>query len=222
MKRGWFVLLALSLGLNAGLLYRTLSAHDLSSSKESAQSFETPRETAPCGVPIECPAGGAPAGGVQVGAAGGPPADGMHPAPMAGGMPCDETPEVRALCGMLLRNRMQRMAEALDLDETQRAEARAILGEMLPRIVAERDRVRRIRDEVHDGYLQPLVDGAHVRALVAELAGAQARLDSLTAETILRESSILSAAQRTAYFRSMPWERCFPPGAACPPPGRRP
>jgi len=207
MKRGWFLLLALSLGLNAGLLYRTLSAHDLSLPSRDAErgtaalDRSNPEDFAaqPAGVPI-----------------GGPPPGGAFP---SGCPPCVDGPGSPGPCDLLLQNRMQRMASALDLDDTQQTEARAILAEMLPRILAERDRVQRIRVLLHDEYLQPRVAESRVRALVGELAAAQGRLDSLTAETILRESAVLGPDQRLSYFRSMPWERCR--GCVPPPPKAR-
>ncbi|MFH1143928.1 MAG: periplasmic heavy metal sensor [Candidatus Eisenbacteria bacterium] len=183
MKRVWFLLLTLSLGLNAGLLYTLLSPRSLAGSA----SQENLPEAAP------------------------PALD----APPHEGMPC-ATPGGAGPCEVLMHNRLDRMGEVLGLKGAQWTEVRGVLGEMLPRIMAERENVQQIRRRVHEEYMQPEVDAGLIRALVTDLAAAQARLDSLTAETILRESGLLTREQRLGYFRSMPWERC----RDCPPPPR--
>ena len=181
MKRAWFLLLALSLGLNVGLLYVTLSPRSLAG---------------PAGDEIAAPA-------LQVPAA--PPPGEGHLCSPADPLSCDK----------LLRRRLHRMAGMLHLEAGQRDEMHGILGEMLPRIMAERERVQRMRARIHEEYMKPAIDPGLVRTFVADLNAAQARLDSLTAETILRESEVLSVEQRSGYFGSMAWEGC----RGCPPPG---
>jgi len=117
-------------------------------------------------------------------------------------------------------NRLACLARFLHLDEEQHAEMITIREEMLPRILAERDKVRRTRHAVREEYGKPAVVGpARIRLLVRSLTEAQARLDSLVAETMLQEAALLSVEQRTRYFESMPWRKHGPgPG---PPHGRR-
>jgi Spy/CpxP family protein refolding chaperone len=169
MRRGWFVLLALSIGLNAGLLYAALAG------RAQAPAPAPP----PPGIDSIC---------VPLG-------DGAGSMPGAG------------LCEPMMRVRMQRMAERLSLDEGQREQMNAILSEMLPQILAGRDAVQRARLAVHAEYRQPQLDAARVRLLTRDLNATQARVDSLVVETMLRESALLSPAQRAGYFESMPWDR---------------
>ncbi len=193
MRRGWYFLLALSLGLNAGLLYTTLSARDL-----PAWHSELDRAPGPGHPPME--GGGHPAGCPQA---------------MSGALPGEPA------CAPMINDRLKNMESVLALNEAQREGMRKTLDEMLPRILAERDAVRKIRGSVQGEYSKSAIDAEAIRGLIAQLAASQARLDSLTAETILRESALLTREQRLEYFGSMPWERC--PG--CLPPekthGRR-
>jgi Spy/CpxP family protein refolding chaperone len=172
MRRGWFVLLALSIGLNAGLLYAALAGRT-----------ETPAPMPPC------------PGIDSIGMTAGPAGDERDPAPASG------------LCEPMMRVRMQRMAERLSLDERQRGQMNTILSEMLPQVLNGRDAVQRARRAVHGEYRQPQLDAARIRLLTRELNAAQARVDSLVVETMLRESALLSPAQRAGYFESMPWDR---------------
>ncbi|MBP6874543.1 MAG: periplasmic heavy metal sensor [Candidatus Eisenbacteria bacterium] len=196
MRRGWYLLLALSLGLNAGLLYTTLSARDL-----PARHSEFDRAPGPGLPPME--GGGHPPGCPQA---------------MSGALPGEPA---CAACAPMINDRLKNMESVLALNEAQREGMRKTLDEMLPRILAERDAVRKIRGSVQEEYSKSAIDAEAIRGLIAQLAASQARLDSLTAETILRESALLTREQRLEYFGSMPWERC--PG--CVPPekthGRR-
>jgi Spy/CpxP family protein refolding chaperone len=169
MRRGWFVLLALSIGLNAGLLYAALAGRT---------EAPAPMPPAPDIDSICIPAG-----------------DGAGPMAVAG------------LCEPMMRVRMQRMAERLSLDEGQREQMNTILSEMLPQILAGRDAVQRARLAVHAEYRQPQLDAARIRMLTRDLNASQARVDSLVVETMLRESALLSPAQRAGYFEAMPWDR---------------
>jgi hypothetical protein len=117
-------------------------------------------------------------------------------------------------------DRLECLARFLRLDEEQYAEMIRVREEMLPRILAERDEVQRARHAVREEYGKPAVVGpARIRLLVRSLTEAQARLDSLVAETMLQEAALLSVEQRTRYFESMPWRKPGPgPGPPC---GRR-
>ncbi len=169
MRRGWFVLLALSIGLNAGLLYTALAG----------------RSQPPAPMPL---APGIDSIGMSAG-------DERDPAPAA------------AICEPIMRARMQRIAERLSLDEGQRAQMNTILSEMLPQILDGRDAVRRARLAVHTEYGQSQLDAARIRLLARDLNAAQAHVDSLVVETMLRESAMLSPPQRACYFESMSWDQ---------------
>ncbi|MFH1279474.1 MAG: periplasmic heavy metal sensor [Candidatus Eisenbacteria bacterium] len=108
--------------------------------------------------------------------------------------------------GEFARHHIERLADRLGLDEEEREAMRAVASEMMPLILEQRTRVHEGRTAIHDAYGVAGVDPAHVRALVGELSRAQAKLDSLVAETMLREMETLSPEQREKYFRSMPWE----------------
>jgi Spy/CpxP family protein refolding chaperone len=99
------------------------------------------------------------------------------------------------------------MARWLGLDDRQRAATEAVLSEMMPLILAQRDAVREARRRAADEYRQIQLDPERVQASVRHLNVAQARLDSLVAETMFREASLLTPEQRTRYFAAMPWER---------------
>ena len=204
MRRGWYLLLALSLGLNAGLIYTTISARNLpdsSAGRESGSEMDLPHVSGPqAPLPGEPVPGGSGPGGPRPGDA--PP-----------GGPLQNCPP----CALLIQDRMQRMCSTLKLSDEQHGRVRQALDEMLPRIFSERDAVRQIRALIQDEYCKPEIDAQAIRKLVGELTAAQTRLDSLTAETILRESALLTRDQRLDYFSSMPWERC----RGCVPPGQR-
>ncbi|MCK4413859.1 MAG: periplasmic heavy metal sensor [Candidatus Eisenbacteria sp.] len=169
MRRGWFVLLALSLGLNAGLFYTTLATR---SSDDLA-----PAPPPMVGPPVAVPG---------------------HPGP---GMDPPGAPAVE----QMIRGRHERMCRFLVLGDDQRRQTRTILDAALPRIVALREDVHEIRRLIHDAYRQPEIDAPHIRGLVERLTAAQARLDSLAAETMLQEVALLTPEQRVAYWRAMPF-----------------
>jgi len=171
MKRAWLIVLALSLGLNAGLLYNSLA--------------NRPGPAPPFG--------------------GGHPPFIDHPGrPGAGGGPFEP--------GEFARHRMRRLAEHFDMSEKQRSEIHRIVRESLPVIIDLRGAVQEIRLALREEYGKEEPDHSTVRALVRDLNTAQGRLDSLVAETILRESELLSPEQRVHYFEAMPWEGKRPGG----------
>jgi hypothetical protein len=174
MRRGWFVLLALSIGLNAGLLYAALAGR--------------------AGAPAPVPAPSEP-GIDSIGMPGGPAEGGCDPM------------SATVLCEPMMRMRMQRLAERLSLNEQQREQMSTILSEMLPQILTGRDEVQRARRAVQAEYRQPQLDATRIRQLTRDLNAAQASVDSLVVETMLRESAMLSPVQRAGYFESMPWDR---------------
>ncbi len=179
MRRGWFLALALSIGLNAGLLYSALSA--------------PPRQPAP-------PPPAAP-----------PFLEGAEPA--APGAPGPEGPRA------VMRARLDHMTRNLGLDERQRGEMQRVLDETMPGIISAREEVRQARRAVQGEYAADRPEQRRVHRAVRAMNAAQARLDSLVAETMLREIAVLGPEQMRRYRACLPWERCH--GAACQPAGGR-
>lgn len=171
MKRGWFLLLALSIGLNAGLLI-------------SMAMREWKWGSAPPPAPVSCnPFGrGDPMG--------------------RGDMPASGVAEKRIQC----------LSKRLQLDESQQSEMVSILKEMMPRILHGRGMVRDARRSIHDEYRKVEPDPDRIRAITHRLNESQSTLDSLVADTILRETALLTPEQRTLYFNAMPWDRGGRPG----------
>jgi len=172
VRRGWFVLLALSLGLNVGLLYTTLA--------DAARRREP--------VPL-APFVGAPPRPID-----GPP----------GAEPGLE-PHCPALCEPMMRRRLGGLASRLDLDEGQQETLGGILRQAYPQILALRESVAAARRTLQVAYARPMIEPGAIRRLTQEINLAQARLDSLVAETMLREASVLTADQRARYFQRMRW-----------------
>jgi hypothetical protein len=82
----------------------------------------------------------------------------------------------------------------------------AVLDEMMPRILAQQEIVQDSQAALHSEYLNRHVDREMVLQLQRRSGLAQARLDSLVAETMLREAVLLSPEQRAKYFELMPWK----------------
>ncbi|MFH1680142.1 MAG: periplasmic heavy metal sensor [Candidatus Eisenbacteria bacterium] len=169
MKRGWFLVLAVSIGLNAGLLYNTFHAERWGAG--------------PSRPPFLLP-----------------------PGPPGEGRPYGS--EARDFAG----HRLRRLADRLRLDADQRSRMSRIIEENMPVIMEKRDRVQKARHALREEYLKPEPDGARVRSLVRELNESQACLDSLVAETMLREADLLTPDQRARYLDAIPWERGAGPG----------
>lgn len=131
------------------------------------------------------------------------PAPGFDPPPFIRG-PSGEGTGRRP--GEFARYHLDRLGKRLDLDEERRERLRAVTAEMMPLVLEQRTQVVEKRSAIRDAYRRGDADPATVRALVRELNRAQAALDSLVAETMLREMEMLTPDQRREYFRSMPWE----------------
>jgi Spy/CpxP family protein refolding chaperone len=91
----------------------------------------------------------------------------------------------------------------------------------MSRIGEERGRVQKARHALREACQKPTPDAAEVRDLVRKINDAQARLDSLVAETMLREADVLTPDQRARYFEAVPWEHEGRRGRAMHPRGRR-
>jgi hypothetical protein len=92
------------------------------------------------------------------------------------------------------------------LSEDQREEMNAVLDEMMPQILAEQETVQEIQGAMRREYLKRQVDREMILQLQRRGSMAQARLDSLVVEAMLREAMLLSPEQRSKYFELMPWK----------------
>jgi Spy/CpxP family protein refolding chaperone len=164
MKRGLVVLLALSLGLNAGLLY----VHFWGGGESDT---------------VDPDSRTAYAGRGQFGPR-------SHPEGAPG----------------FLRERLGRIEARLRLEEDQREGMADVVDEMMPLILAQQEVVRESQAELHREYLKPRVDRERILELRRLGSLAQARLDSLVTETMLREVILLSPEQRAEYFEMMRWK----------------
>ncbi len=186
MKRGWFLLLALSLGLNAGLLFAVLRGPGTASeSLKVAPPFIRPPQHLPGERPPNAP---------------GP---GMRPP----GCPANHPVSGMDAADVLTHRRLCQMTKRLGLDPAQREEIRRFLGSMMPRILIERDAVQNARRAVRAEYGRTDTNPDRIRMLVRQQNEAQARLDSLAAEMVLLETAQMTPEQQRLYFKSMPWER---------------
>jgi Spy/CpxP family protein refolding chaperone len=163
MKRGWFILLVVSLGLNAGLLYTQFWGRP--GSEES-------------GAP-EVPIAGESQGVGPV----------NHPEGYRG----------------FIRDRLNRIGARVNLGEGQRGRMSATMNEMMPQILAQRDIVQETQEAIREEYLKPEIDRDRVLDLQRQSSVAQARLDSLVTEEMLKETEVLSPKQREGYFELMRW-----------------
>ncbi len=246
MRRAWILLLALSLGLNAALLYVTLTGRVPGREASTADApCARPREmlnryteeyTRMRGQwdPIQRPGPGpGPGPGPRRGSRGdrergperplgGDPNGGPGSSPgyrpgSAREIGSDGRP-LPAFSDSLRDFRMHFLDERLNLRPDQQADLKAVLEETMPAILESRAELNRIRRQIFDEIQEPEIEQDRVRALVAELGHTQSRLDSLVAETILKEARHLDEDQRKAYFRAMPWHVGSSPPR---PPGRR-
>lgn len=167
MKQLWFLALALSLGVNAGLVYIALSNRE----------------------------GGPTAGDQSRGAVGGERRDGDRR-----GRPgsSDDSESI-------IRSHLDRMSQDLGLDARQRSAIGAVHERLLPRIIEERRRMDALRGLVTARYSQEAIEPEGFRALVREVSGAQATIDSLVTEAMLGEAAVLTYEQRQKYVRAAPW-----------------
>jgi Spy/CpxP family protein refolding chaperone len=105
----------------------------------------------------------------------------------------------------LAARRLEHLKATLDLDESQQAALTAAIAETLPRLLEELAALREARHGVRELYGRTDVEPGRIREAVGELARVQTRLDSLVAESMLRETEILTPEQRARYVESLPW-----------------
>ena len=211
MKRVWILLLAVSLGLNAALLYVSITGHRPGEPAPGPAQRPAPREMMhrfmeeraarrSHRVPGEGPGAGS---GDRPGAGYGPRAGSVTD-------PSTPGPEPSVFSDSLRQMRLNLMSRELGLRAEQRARLERTLDETMPEILEARAMLAEIRRSVFAQVQEPEIDASRVRDLVRELGRAQTRLDSLVAETILREAMHLDRDQRDAYFRAMPWHDPVP------------
>ncbi len=104
-----------------------------------------------------------------------------------------------------MRERLARLATALELTPQQREAFAAVHEATASRFFAHRSAVGKMRRELRDLALSPDVDHAEVLARQQRLSAQQAQLDSLVVETMLAEVRLLTPAQRERYRTIMPW-----------------
>jgi Spy/CpxP family protein refolding chaperone len=116
---------------------------------------------------------------------------------------------------------MARLVDRLGLSPAEQQSLLRVRRETVPQLAALRERVWGARRELRTAYAVDPVDSTQVREGVRQLALAQARVDSLVAETMLRELALLTPPQRAAYLSSFPWQEgrslaAGPPGLRAP------
>ena len=116
------------------------------------------------------------------------------------------------------RRRAFILGHRLGLDPAQREAIHARLATMGPDFAAAKEEMAQARQEFFRALARNDVHAARIAR--ARLSVVQARIDSLSAEAMLREIEHLSPDQREGYLRMMarpmPWDR--PPSAHPPPP----
>ncbi len=171
MRRGWVLLLLLSVGLNVGLGYGIVS-RDQAGDEEAAM-------------------GPARVGGTGL-------------------SPRTDWPEDPDLLRQQARRGSNRLARRLQLDPTQETAFRHIRLAAWPEINTHRRAIHQARQRLHAACLSHDIEADSVRWHVRHLVATQGRLDSLIAETLLQELTLLTPSQRQRYLETMPWDRPGP------------
>ncbi len=112
--------------------------------------------------------------------------------------------------------RIERLRRVVDLTPEQRRLLQTKLGDLRERIQASAGALREERMRLHRALMDGDAGAAVVREGAHRVAALQARLDSLVAEAIIRENEVLSPEQRERY-RDMEWgpmEEAGPPPVA--------
>lgn len=105
------------------------------------------------------------------------------------------------------QRRMERMTGGLGLAPEQERIFRENQARAVRRITDLRGEVFRARDRVRDLMLADTVDTTAVRGALVEVGRRQAVLDSVVAETIIRDLSVLEPGQRARYLRMLPFDQ---------------
>lgn len=192
-----YLLLAVSFGLNVGMVATTLMHRSSSESRPSGSGL---RDGGP-GFRDDDP---------------GPPDVGPGPGPGLGG-PRD--PE------RMVENHLRGMTEHLDLDADQQRALRAIMTSRAALLVEIQARAHETGRRVADIYSAPDFDPERFKRAAAEASIARARLDSLSAEMLAAEAVLLTPEQRRKFAQVAPTLHNRPPrerGPQEPPRDRRP
>lgn len=104
------------------------------------------------------------------------------------------------------QRRMERMTDGLGLAPEQERIFRENQAQAVRRIADLRGEVSRARDRVRDLMMADTVDTTALRGALVEVGRRQAVLDSVVAETIIRDLSVLEPGQRARYLRMLPFE----------------
>ncbi len=95
--------------------------------------------------------------------------------------------------------RIRRLTAALDLTPEQQARLRASLGELQGGIRGQAGELMRERMALHRALMSGAVEDSVVHRRAKLVGSCQARLDSLAAEAMVREMAVLTPAQRERY-----------------------
>ena len=87
--------------------------------------------------------------------------------------------------------RVCRIGDCLKLTDEQREGMAEAVSESMSRIASERQRIQEIRDAMEEEYRKKEPEFERIRSLVREASEIQALLDSIVAETMLREAALL-------------------------------
>ena len=99
--------------------------------------------------------------------------------------------------------RMERLADYLGLTPDQRMVFEKVHEETGRLLMRKRELIAERRDLLRDLVSREVVDHDQIRAAIAELGQQQAVLDSLVAETLLQEMTVLEPAQREKYLERL-------------------
>jgi Spy/CpxP family protein refolding chaperone len=107
----------------------------------------------------------------------------------------------------MFTRRMDRIVRMLDLSPEQREIFQQIHAETGRILMQKRVLITEKRDLLHTLVTSDEIDQERIRLAIAELGQGQAVLDSLVAETVLQEMSVLDPAQRERYLEMLSFER---------------
>jgi Spy/CpxP family protein refolding chaperone len=95
------------------------------------------------------------------------------------------------------------MTRGYDLDNAQREQMQVVLQQFVPAVMAQRRRLSDARQQMLTELGAGVVDKEQVKAHAANLNAAQAELDSLVTESLLREVEVLTPEQRAGYVERL-------------------
>lgn len=105
----------------------------------------------------------------------------------------------------LMRERLDRLTEALDLTPEQREAFVAAQQVAAPQFFARRRAIGELRRELRELALAPDVDREAVLRRQQKLSAMQAELDSVVVESMVAEVRLLTPRQKEIYRDLVPW-----------------